>query len=72
MGAAHASKLLQAAPVNAARSGSYLRVQAKVDWAVDRKTHYRDLAKNTSQLVVTFELSNLQRTRKRMIQVLQA
>ena len=71
-GSAHAAKLLQAALVNAARSRSPLRVQAKVDWAVDLKTHYWDLAKNTSQLLVTFAPSNLRKARKRMIQVLQA
>ena len=37
-----------------------------------RKTRYRGLAKNTSQLLVMFALSNLWMMRKRMIQGLQA
>lgn len=37
-----------------------------------RKTRYRGLAKNTSQLLVMFALSNLWMVRKRMIQGLQA
>ena len=37
-----------------------------------RKTRYRGLAKNTSQLLVLFALSNLWMVRKRMIQGLQA
>ena len=37
-----------------------------------RKTRYRGLAKNTSQLLVMFALSNLWMVRKRIIQGLQA
>jgi IS5 family transposase len=37
-----------------------------------RKTRYRGLAKNTSQLLVMFALSNLWMVRKRMIEGLQA
>jgi len=37
-----------------------------------RKTRYRGLAKNTSQLLVLFGLSNLWMVRKRIIQGMQA
>lgn len=37
-----------------------------------RKVRYKDLAKNTSQLLVMFALSNLWMVRKRILRTLQA